>query len=48
MSRRLEGHDLEKRITISTPPVGVNAMKWQQKPLDCQGIMVGGVGKVDI
>jgi hypothetical protein len=28
--------------------VCIDAVKWQQKPLDCQGIMVEGMGKLDI
>jgi hypothetical protein len=39
---------LENRITISAPPVCVDAVKWEQKPLDCQGILYGGPGKIDV
>jgi hypothetical protein len=39
---------LEKRITISAPPVYVSAVEWMQKPLDCQGIQLGSTGKIDI
>ena len=39
---------LEQRITISAPPVCVDSVKWSQRPLDCQGIEIGGRGKMDI
>ena len=35
-------------ILITAPPVCVDSVKWSQKPLDCQGMRLGEVGKIDI
>jgi len=29
-------------------PVCKDAVKWQQKPLDCQGVALGGTGKIEV
>ena len=44
--------DAIERLEDSARDLGfdacVDAVEWSQKPLDCQGILYGGIGKIDI
>jgi predicted GNAT family acetyltransferase len=48
--RRIAWEAVERleAMKYKAPPVCVDAVKWQQKPLDCQGVKLGEVGKIDI
>jgi hypothetical protein len=46
--RNMEAERARATAPRYSPEVCIDAVKWQQKPLDCQGIEMGGKGKIEI